>query len=607
MIFVTFQSDESDSEFTEVVEDPSENPIIVGAKDGTNHMKLSPLKNMQNLPVGENQPSSQHEEESNEESNTKSDVRRSPRIASKVITSTNYQHEANNKGSKIVDTDSSDVPENNFSLGKGNETRRGHVNVSLENDLDLSSSESEAESMGSSTKSNQTSPRISLVNSCAKVLSPRRSRRLSNKSNDSDTGESPSREKNVRLTRSKRLSESSNDSTSGVSGDTEVRNTKSRKLSENQSPEILNVTGSDDKKADKSRSPGAGAVKISPRKVDSPRESESPCDNYQTGKNNSNETHTPGKGDTESSNPAQDINNFKEPFPISSPRTRKKAKSESVDNPCSDVRSEFLDKRVTRSTSCPEGVVNVNSKSPITRTRHLSSKCAFTEDQKSSKDIHIKPTCSDQHSENEQPEKVESSIQCETGPEKGVDNNKVPRTRSDADKSVSSKLERLPAADLGENGDQRQTETPGRTTRSQVKTVKSPEVIKREAGLEQIRLSRARKRSKHEESESDNDEEPIQKKLNKSRTLIESDSESEDNKDDIENLSTVTRSRSKILQDYKDDGPNELEQKSATGLKSLNQDEGKHSLLFVEYDSVGQEAFNLRSVSYLFGQMQLIC
>ena len=567
------------------MEDPSESPISVGANGETNPMKLSPLKNMQNLLVRESQASSQDGKKSNEDSNTKSDVRRSPRKACKLTTSpTNSQRQGNNKGSKNVDTDLSNILEKN---------------VSLENDLELSSSEADAESVSSSTRSNQTSPRMSWVNSCVKVLSPRRSRRLSSKSNDSDTGESPSREKNVRLTRSKRLSESSNDSTSGPSGDTEVRNTRSRKLSESKNPEIPIVN----EKADKPRSPGV--VKRSPSKVNSLCESQSPCDNKQIGENKSNETHTPGRKDTESSNAAQDINKFKEPFPISSPRTRRKTKSESVDNSRSNMRNEFEDKRVTRSTSCPDGVGNVNSKSPKTRTRHVSSKCPFTEDQKSNN--HGKATSPDQDSENKQPVNVESGIRSEAGPKKSVDSDGnsekqvilfkrnsnrdetrqgkcdvVPRTRSDSDESVGSKLKCLPATDLEEDDDQR-LEITTRITRSQVKTVKSPEVIKREAGLEQIRLSRARKRSKREESESDNDEEPIQKKLNRSRTLIESDSESDDNKDDTEIVSRITRSRSKALQDHENGGTNELEQKTPAGVKSLNQDEGKYNVLFVGF------------------------
>ena len=154
----------------------------------------------------------------------------------------------------------------------------------------------------------------------------------------------------------------------------------------------------------------------------------------------------------------------------------------------------------------------------------------------------------------------------------------VEETETNADKIVNKRKGKRPSISKKEEHENQGTETPTRVMRSQVKTVKSPEVIRREESLEQIRLTRARKRSKSGESESDN-EEPIQKKLNRSRSRIDSDSESEDTQVDTESRSgTITMAKAR-----KNSGNNKIVDVS-TELKDIGSMKGKYLFVMLKND-----------------------
>ena len=570
-----------------------ESPPHRWRKNKISRMKTRSPSEGQKQTAMQTSKSSQESQENNQVSELKDSMRRSPRIEDiKVASPVNFLP-IDSKDAKVAEVA---VDPNKVCVsGKDTDTspqESPKKNFGLENDLELSSSESDAESVASSTRS-KGSPRNSQntwKNNVKRLGSPRRSTRLSEKDSCSDSSESaavsPRGDQNVLLTRSRRLSESSNESVPSPSMDTFSRNTRSRKSSESSE--------SSDKKVNEPESQFSKRLTRHAARDSSKEREVSKLGSSRTNSSNigSNTSQPLASPNILPSVTKQEKDEFKEPLPISSPRGRRKSKSESVDISDQDIKPDFVDRKVTRSISCPGGVtanvgelsiktrnllrspgghsvedVNLseeaknNVKSPKTQAKQNE---AVTQELQYTTRTKLKDKEIDNKNEKEINKQSDSPKQEQEAETSGVILERE-ETSADTDKLATEKKgKRLSVSDQDESENQ-ETGTPPRVTRSQVKTVKSPEVIRREEGLEKIRLARERKRSKGQESESD-DEEPIQKKLNRSRSRIDSASESDNAQADTEMQRITTRS---VAKDRRNS-----ENSKATGERSAQKNPG---------------------------------
>ncbi len=575
-------------------------------------------------------------------------IRRSPRIAGQKVPGTDTP--ADPGGVLVQNTETlgttedkqSENPEENAALKKENlsaeDAEKLGLGSCLENDLELSASESESES-GWSPVRPKSSPICSLPEvqkSPGKSLcSPRRSRRLSERSNCSESAEIALPTVSPRV---RNLSDSSMDSTSSSCGDFtgRVTRSKARMESPNRPQSQLPVSPV----ANASRSPRFAAENAKKNETDnatvspsgSSRTTRSLSGNREEGnalQEELTESSTPPSGvvtrSRSSSGQSQSDKNemeeesrvsgpisctklrnedFKQPLPISPRKTRKLTKSGSVDENSPEAKLDTSDRRVTRSTSCPENAV-VNSDNGIT-TRLRSSRSrsprsgSETDEDPAKRPVRVpqRERCNKAEvpgtaEETDSPEnagttrvavpenvadkanaserlgfphtvETENTSQTDTITHKGNE----PKERmgdNDTEQEANSKDE----TGFGATQQQRETtvsadrisnresvncstelpsgdvtESPTRVTRSQSKLSPNPKVIQRQEEPKQLEQEKTNKDNLSSHETDSEDEEPIQKKLNRSRSRIDSDSESEA---EPETVAPVTRAKAAAM------------------------------------------------------------